>query len=89
MDVLVDMGHKELKEVGIVAFGHRHKLLKAVKERLGGQGCTIGGYLWFLLLHIFKYSVFYGMSIFSVVTLRYDGALHQLVSEGVTLSLYN
>ena len=40
MDVLVDMGHKELKEVGIVAYGHRHKLLKAVKERLGG--CSLG-----------------------------------------------
>lgn len=42
MDVLVDMGHKELKEVGVVAYGHRHKLLKAVKERLGGPCCTIG-----------------------------------------------
>lgn len=42
MDVLIDMGHEELKEVGIVAYGHRHKLLKAVKERLGGTGCTTG-----------------------------------------------
>ena len=42
MDVLVDMSHEELKEVGIVAYGHRHKLLKAVKERLGGTGCTTG-----------------------------------------------
>ena len=44
MDVLVDMGHEELKEVGIVAYGHRHKLLKAVKEKLAGSGCTIGNY---------------------------------------------
>ena len=44
MDVLVDMGHEELKEVGIVAYGHRHKLLKAVKERLGVAGCTIGNF---------------------------------------------
>ncbi len=42
MDVLVDMGHEELKEVGIVAYGHRHKLLKAVKEKLAGAGCTLG-----------------------------------------------
>ena len=42
MDVLVDMGHEELKEVGIVAYGHRHKLLKAVKERLGGISNTTG-----------------------------------------------
>eukprot|EP00794_Sanderia_malayensis_P005571 gene5571-6259_t len=41
MDVLLDMGHEELKEVGIVAYGHRHKLLKAVKEKLAGAGCTI------------------------------------------------
>jgi len=44
MDVLVDMGHKELKEVGIVAYGHRHKLLKAVKERLGGCSLVGGSY---------------------------------------------
>lgn len=32
LDVLVDMGHKELKEIGINAYGHRHKLkeLKAL-----------------------------------------------------------
>ena len=35
-DVLVDMGHEELKEIGIHAFGHRHKILKAVKEKLSG-----------------------------------------------------
>jgi len=32
----VDMGHEELKEIGIHAFGHRHKILKAVKEKLSG-----------------------------------------------------
>ena len=35
-DVLVDMGHEELKEIGIHAFGHRHKILKAVKKKLSG-----------------------------------------------------
>lgn len=35
-DVLVDMGHEELKEIGIHAFGHRHKILKAVKEKVSG-----------------------------------------------------
>ncbi|XP_077966089.1 poly [ADP-ribose] polymerase tankyrase-2-like [Styela clava] len=33
VDVLADMGHSELKEIGITAYGHRHKILKAV-ERL-------------------------------------------------------
>ena len=35
-DVLMDMDHEELKEIGIHAFGHRHKILKAVKEKLSG-----------------------------------------------------
>eukprot|EP00118_Oscarella_pearsei_P023830 m.290646 g.290646 ORF g.290646 m.290646 type:complete len:237 (+) comp40720_c2_seq3:1838-2548(+) len=36
LDVLVDMGHDELKEVGVHAYGHRHKIIKAVKERCTG-----------------------------------------------------
>uniref|UniRef100_A0A8C7Z3E4 Poly [ADP-ribose] polymerase n=1 Tax=Oryzias sinensis TaxID=183150 RepID=A0A8C7Z3E4_9TELE len=37
LDVLVDMGHEELKEIGINAYGHRHKLIKGVERLLGGQ----------------------------------------------------
>ena len=33
LDVLAEMGHAELKDIGITAFGHRHKILKA-GERL-------------------------------------------------------
>lgn len=33
MDVLVEMGHDELKDIGISAYGHRHKILKRI-ERL-------------------------------------------------------
>ena len=33
LDVLAEMGHAELKDIGITAFGHRHKILKA-SERL-------------------------------------------------------
>lgn len=42
MDVLIEMGPDQLKEIGINAYGHRHKILKGVKERLAGAGCTIG-----------------------------------------------
>lgn len=31
------MGHEELKEIGINAYGHRHKLLKGLERLLGGQ----------------------------------------------------
>ena len=39
------MGHEELKEIGIHAFGHRHKILKAVKEKLSGLP-ELGMFLW-------------------------------------------
>ncbi len=31
------MGHEELKEIGINAYGHRHKLMKGIERLLGGQ----------------------------------------------------
>ena len=37
MDVLVDIGHDELKEVGITAFGHRHKIIKGMERLTGGS----------------------------------------------------
>ena len=43
MDVLIEMGPDQLKEIGITAYGHRHRILKGVKERLAGAGCTIVG----------------------------------------------
>jgi len=41
MDILVEMGHDELKDIGISAYGHRHKILKRI-ERL----TVIGLYYW-------------------------------------------
>ncbi|XP_078532364.1 poly [ADP-ribose] polymerase tankyrase-1 isoform X5 [Lissotriton helveticus] len=40
LDVLADMGHEELKEIGVNAYGHRHKLIKGVERLLGGQQGT-------------------------------------------------
>ncbi|XP_030647094.1 tankyrase, TRF1-interacting ankyrin-related ADP-ribose polymerase b isoform X2 [Chanos chanos] len=37
LDVLADMGHEELKEIGVNAYGHRHKLIKGTERLLGGQ----------------------------------------------------
>ena len=37
MDVLIDMGHDELKEIGINAFGHRHKIIKGMERVTGGN----------------------------------------------------
>ncbi|XP_007894914.1 poly [ADP-ribose] polymerase tankyrase-2 isoform X4 [Callorhinchus milii] len=37
LDVLFEMGHKELKEIGINAYGHRHKIIKGVERLIAGQ----------------------------------------------------
>ncbi|XP_076154616.1 poly [ADP-ribose] polymerase tankyrase-2-like isoform X2 [Alosa pseudoharengus] len=42
LDVLVEMGHKELKEIGINAYGHRHKIIKAVERLLSGPQTNSG-----------------------------------------------
>lgn len=44
LDVLVEMGHKELKEIGINAYGHRHKIIKAVERMLSGPQSTTQTY---------------------------------------------
>ncbi|XP_052427405.1 poly [ADP-ribose] polymerase tankyrase-2 isoform X3 [Carassius gibelio] len=36
LDVLVEMGHKELKEIGISAYGHRHKIIKGAERLISG-----------------------------------------------------
>ena len=30
VDILAEMGHEDLKQIGIIAFGHRHKLIKVI-----------------------------------------------------------
>ena len=36
LDVLAEMTHPELKELGIKAYGHRHRLLRAARRHLSG-----------------------------------------------------
>lgn len=42
MDILAEMGHDELKDIGINAYGHRHKIVKGVEKMLAhsGQCCN-------------------------------------------------
>ncbi|XP_018648139.1 putative tankyrase [Schistosoma mansoni] len=32
MDILLEMGHEELKELGVTVYGHRHKIIKGVQK---------------------------------------------------------
>ena len=32
MDILMDMSHEDLNSVGVAAFGHRHKVIRKLKE---------------------------------------------------------
>ena len=42
VDILSEMGHEELKQIGITAFGHRHKLIKGLEKIVSGNGrCLI------------------------------------------------
>ncbi len=41
VDILAEMGHEDLKQIGITAFGHRHKLLKGIEKLLSGNGRNI------------------------------------------------
>ena len=38
IDILVDMSHEDLQSIGITAFGHRHRILKRVKELVHNGG---------------------------------------------------
>ena len=38
MDIIVEMGHEELKDIGINAYGHRHKILKGIEKLLAVHG---------------------------------------------------
>ena len=41
MDVIVEMGHEELKDIGINAYGHRHKILKGIEKLIATHGKLI------------------------------------------------
>jgi tankyrase len=32
LDILAEMGHEDLKQVGVSAYGHRHKLIKGIEK---------------------------------------------------------
>lgn len=38
IDILAEMGHDELKDIGINAYGHRHRILKAVDKMVAARG---------------------------------------------------
>ena len=35
-DVLAEMSHPELKELGVAAYGHRHRLIRAARKLTSG-----------------------------------------------------
>jgi tankyrase len=41
MDILIEMGHEELKDIGINAYGHRHKILKGVEKLIATHGTAM------------------------------------------------
>lgn len=42
MDILVEMGHDELKDIGISAYGHRHKIIRRLEKLVTMNGqCSL------------------------------------------------
>ena len=41
VDILSEMGHEDLKQIGVTAFGHRHKLIKGIEKLVSGNGKNI------------------------------------------------
>jgi len=41
VDILAEMGHEDLKQIGVTAFGHRHKLIKGLEKLLSGNAAVI------------------------------------------------
>jgi tankyrase len=50
MDILVEMNHDDLKEIGITAYGHRHKIIKGIEKLLSAYG-MFNMFNMFLCLH--------------------------------------
>lgn len=40
IDILAEMGHEELKQIGVSAYGHRHKLMKGIEKLLTGRATS-------------------------------------------------
>jgi tankyrase len=38
IDILAEMNHEDLKQIGVVAYGHRHKLIKGIEKLVSGKG---------------------------------------------------
>lgn len=38
LDILAEMSHEDLKQVGITAYGYRHKLIKAIDKLASSAG---------------------------------------------------
>lgn len=38
LDILAEMGHEDLKQVGITAYGFRHKLIKGMERLISSYG---------------------------------------------------
>jgi tankyrase len=49
MDILAELGHEDLKQIGVTAYGFRHKILKGIAN----LRATTGMYLYESLIYYF------------------------------------
>jgi len=41
VDILAEMNHEDLKQIGVTAYGHRHKLIKGIEKLVSGKGNNV------------------------------------------------
>lgn len=41
VDILAEMGHEDLKQIGVSAYGHRHKIIKGIEKLVSGNAPVI------------------------------------------------
>jgi hypothetical protein len=50
LDILAEMGHEDLKQIGVTAYGHRHKLIKGVEKLYSSKFIKLTS-KYFILYH--------------------------------------
>lgn len=56
LDILGEMSHEDLKQAGVTAYGHRHRLIKGVQMKLSTPGKQkLSTVLNLLIIHKWRY----------------------------------
>lgn len=41
LEILYEMGHEDLKQIGVIPYGYRHKIMKGIRQLRQSEGCNV------------------------------------------------